>query len=1011
MKKPFLLSLLVLTSVISAASLVRIKDSKGTEVLSYSGSYALVIGNSDYTNGWWDLPGVKKDIEAIRKGLIAQGFQVVLRENLTKEGLDRAFDDFIQKYGRGDSNRLLFYVASHGATIQQPWGKKRALGYLVGVDAPTAATDLTKLDARSLSLKRIEEYALRIRSKHALFVFDSCFSGSLFSLSKGEDIHIAKKTALPVRQFLTSGSADERVADNGLFREQFLVGIGGEADLYKDGYVTGTELGKFLSNKMINYSKGTQTPQFGTIIHPDLDKGDFVFKLSKEESLEKTKQTPSLTFYAKGSEIRGLLAKGREIDVMKASMLFEGLKLLPNSDPLILDQLTKQIQQAYRTVYAKPRPTVPAAPRVAGKLPTQVTNSTGIEFVLIPPGEFKMGSTEAEKERVIQLCEIKGMDSKTCRNFCKNENLHHAKITQPIYLSKTEITQAQWKAVMGSETWKYTEEAHWFSAKHPDPKIKQNARARREAQDTSPDHPVIFVSWKDVHGFIKRLNRLQKCELRFVNGEGRLMQGCYRLPTEAEWEYAARAGTHTARYWGDNPDRACEYANVASLAPLKLTDWKWNTPHNCDDGIPRLGPVARYKPNTFGLYDMLGNVAEWTLDSYQSEFIVGEKVIDPINVSRVNGFVVRGGSWADSQWAVRSAFRTWNRIKKRSDKLGFRLARIAKMDSVSTITSAGSQSKSVKKHPGVQRPVTNQMPNQKSFTNSIGTKFVLIPAGSFSMGSSKREQNQAIEECKKSGNKEQNCRISMDPEVQHEAAISRPFYLGIFEVTQKEWRSVMGSDTWKVSKEYKASQVPVQTNDLFAVSFINYSDIWEFIQRLNYKEGCPVGNVEAFIREKGLQQVPPGCYRLPTEAEWEYAARAGTQTSRFWGEGAHQACKFANVGDLSFGKNLSFESFVHQCYDRSPVYSVVGNYQPNQFGLYDMLGNLAEWVVDAYAADYYSRSPKTDTVNLDFTLLNSIRGGAFMDQPWATRSALRSFGRANLRDMSTGFRLVRVFGP
>jgi len=128
-------------------------------------------------------------------------------------------------------------------------------------------------------MKQIEVYAERIDAKHVLFLFDSCFSGSIFSLSRGIPENINYKTALPVRQFITSGSADEQVPDTSIFRQQFDAALAGEGDINKDGYVTGAELGEFLQSSVINYSRGAQHPQYGKIRHPKLDKGDFVFVL------------------------------------------------------------------------------------------------------------------------------------------------------------------------------------------------------------------------------------------------------------------------------------------------------------------------------------------------------------------------------------------------------------------------------------------------------------------------------------------------------------------------------------------------------------------------------------------------------------------------------------------------------------------------------------------------------------------------------------------------------------
>ena len=107
-----------------------------------------------------------------------------------------------------------------------------------------------------MSMQRIEEYALNIDAKHALFLFDACFSGSLFALSRAIPESINYKTAKPVRQFITSGSAEETVPDQSIFRSQFVAALEGEGDSNGDGYLSGTELGQFLQDSVVNYSKG-----------------------------------------------------------------------------------------------------------------------------------------------------------------------------------------------------------------------------------------------------------------------------------------------------------------------------------------------------------------------------------------------------------------------------------------------------------------------------------------------------------------------------------------------------------------------------------------------------------------------------------------------------------------------------------------------------------------------------------------------------------------------------------
>lgn len=257
---------------------VGIRVEGGKELKLYEKSYALVIGVSDYTRGWPRLPGVKKDVEEVARALERHGFLVTKVENPDSAQLEKSFKEFIDAHGREVETRLLFYFAGHGHTVKQSYGEE--MGYIVPTDAPLPARDPSGFMSKAMDMQQMELYARRVQSKHALFLFDSCFSGALFALSRAVPDAISYKTARPVRQFITSGSADEQVPDQSIFRRQFVEALDGEADLNRDGYVTGTELGEFLQDKVINYSRNAQHPQYGKLRNPNLDKGDFVFALA-----------------------------------------------------------------------------------------------------------------------------------------------------------------------------------------------------------------------------------------------------------------------------------------------------------------------------------------------------------------------------------------------------------------------------------------------------------------------------------------------------------------------------------------------------------------------------------------------------------------------------------------------------------------------------------------------------------------------------------------------------------
>jgi hypothetical protein len=253
---------------------VKIPTGYGNEIELYANSYALLIGVSDYDN-FPDLPGVKEDIAAVKTSLEQQAFKVITVMNPSRDELDNAIEDFIASHGQDINNRLLFYYAGHGFTLKTSRG--RELGYILPKDTPLPENNKGQFKRTAVSMLEMEIYAKQMEAKHAMFMFDSCFSGSLFELSRAIPAAISEKTARPVRQFITAGSADQEVPDKSIFRRQFVQGLDGEADMNNDGFITGTELAQFLEDTVTNYSRRSQTPQYGKIRDPILDKGDFVF--------------------------------------------------------------------------------------------------------------------------------------------------------------------------------------------------------------------------------------------------------------------------------------------------------------------------------------------------------------------------------------------------------------------------------------------------------------------------------------------------------------------------------------------------------------------------------------------------------------------------------------------------------------------------------------------------------------------------------------------------------------
>lgn len=268
-------------------------------------------------------------------------------------------------------------------------------------------------------------------------------------------------------------------------------------------------------------------------------------------------------------------------------------------------------------------------------------------MVVIPPGRFQMGSPDTEA----------GRDS-------DEGPRHGVTIPRPFALSRCEITVGQFRRFVREQGYVTTAEKQDSSdcfvlnAETKEFKEEKGANWRNPGFAQSDEHPVVCVSREDAQAYASWLSQRTGA--------------AYRLPTEAEWEYAARAGTETARYWGDQPQ--CGFANGAGLEAKAIAGEGW-TLADCRDPFVYTAPVASLEPNGFGLYDTAGNVWEWTADCWHEDYEGAP--VDGTAWERGNDCgrrVIRGGSWFSDPAVLRSAFRGWSDPVDRDSYLGFRLA-------------------------------------------------------------------------------------------------------------------------------------------------------------------------------------------------------------------------------------------------------------------------------------------------------------------------------------------------
>jgi len=330
---------------------VVVRTPEGDKIPLYRNSYALVVGNGNYTKGWDPLPGAIQDVKDVAKALEKSGFEVTLKADLTKDAFNRAFWKFSHAYGKSEDTRLLFYYAGHGYTQKMATGDY--LGYLVMVDAPVPEKDPMGFNLASVDMQAIVTQAKIIKARHVLFMFDSCFSGSILNLrERVVPESISNSVSLPVRQFITAGRANEPVPDHSIFKQAFLDLLEGrDKEPIPDGYITGEELGLYLKNKVPEYN-ATQHPQYGKIKDIRLDKGDFVFAL-------KSQRPPSALYDSLGEEQERLEREKRELERLKVRV--ERKKLEEERERLEAEK--KRLDIAKRPPKLKQPPSVSSVPK------------------------------------------------------------------------------------------------------------------------------------------------------------------------------------------------------------------------------------------------------------------------------------------------------------------------------------------------------------------------------------------------------------------------------------------------------------------------------------------------------------------------------------------------------------------------------------------------------------------------------------------------------------------------
>lgn len=494
----------------------------------------------------------------------------------------------------------------------------------------------------------------------------------------------------------------------------------------------------------------------------------------------------------------------------------------------------------FRNIWVRRLPQAVDGP---GETAILLPGGSRMQMVRIPAGSFTMGTppTEADRE--------------------PDEQQYRVTITRDFWMGQFEVTNAQFR------------------------KFRPGHVSGKNANDPAniDSFPVTFVTWDDAAAFCKWASDRTGWSVR--------------LPTEAEWEYASRAGTSTRYSFGDDVGQLKHYARYLE---------------NSSEGRKHTAlPVGQLRPNPWGLYDIHGNVAEWCQDWYGDYPRV--PAVDPQGRPAGTKRVSREGSHGSNHYNCRAGDRDRLEPDFKCDALGFR------------VVCSSPEDHMLAPLPGGQEMV-----------------FLRIKAGSFVMGSPETG-------------------LREDDETQHPVTLTRDFWMGKFEVTNKQFRLFRPDH---VSGKDKSDP---RNGDDYPASGVSWDDAAAFCAWMSEKTGRPV--------------------RLPTEAEREYACRAGTTSVYSFGDDIHELGKYAWYRANVNGK-------------AQPV----GLLRPNPWGLYDMHGNVAEWCSDWYGP--YPRDPVFDPTGPATGDRRVAREGSAASEHYNARSADRDRVEPTYKGDGMGFRVV-----
>ena len=696
------------------------------------------------------------------------------------------------------------------------------------------------------------------------------------------------------------------------------------------------------------------------------------------------------------------------------------------SNDILGFRVVRELDVPTTTARVTPQPAVPSAPAVtkpAGSAPSlavapfdaaqakahqqawakylgtevETTNSVGMKMVLIPPGECLMGSSDEQIDTALKVADEIKIDQRT--KFRIEGNFRPQSkvvITKSLLMSATEVTIGQFKRF--SAAGYITEAEAAIKAAPPveggQPPPKPIPTYLNPGYAVTDDSPAT-ITWNDAAAYCKWLGEHEK--------------KTYRLPTEAEWEYCCRAGTTTSYSFGDDYNELPKYG--------------WHDKNAGD----KSHPVGTLLPNPFGLFDMHGNLYEWCGDYYDETGHSTPSLSAPNVPGVVARRVIRGGSWFNIAFNCRSAYRNNNNPSFRNNYSGFRC--VTELELPTTTASVTASTPPVVAPPPVAKPVGSAPPLAKApfdaagakahqaawaqhlgtdvvKPNSIGMQMTLIPPGEFMMGSSDADIALALKIAEETKLNSSAVNRIQDERPQHRVRITRPFRFAAHEVTIGQFAKFVEQAKYKTEAEefggdsnaVKPADVKpdslklnwrtpgYEVTDDVPVTQVSWNDAVAFCNWLSEQE-----NLEPCYRRDGdaWALVPKANgYRLPTEAEWEYACRAGTVTQYCFGDDWKEFGKYGWSSEFAGGRPRS-----------------VGLLSANSFGLHDVHGNVWEWCHDRHDGKWFEQSPSDDPLGPSESSNRVARGGGASNMSASSRSSFRFFGYApSYRSSDRGFR-------